>query len=82
MSNSIPDPDPDPQGQGSGFNSHNCVDLVFDAVEWDLTRRPLRPSLLKVELARREQLARLRAQMEQEKAAEKPPEQQGEANGN
>jgi hypothetical protein len=51
-----------PPSEPSGFDSPNCVDLVYDILEWDSTVRPLRPSLLKLALAERERLARLQAQ--------------------
>jgi hypothetical protein len=60
--------DPGFSGPSSGFDSRDCLNVVFDAVG-DKTVRPLRPELLRLALAERERLAQWQ---EQSKALSAP----------
>jgi hypothetical protein len=66
-------PEPAFQSQTSGFDSRDCVNVVFEC-RGDKTVRPLRPQLLQLALAERERRARWQEEMKQSKSTDQPPE--------
>jgi hypothetical protein len=57
----------------TGFHSRDC-EIVYSDGPGDTTVRPPRPLLLKLGLAERERLARLRAALDQPPPSDKPPD--------